>query len=273
MSPEELKSKETYTHGYASAAQGHLSRSAETHAGFFTPHLKPGMRVLDCGCGPGSITLGLAKLVAPGETVGIDIGAPVIDMARNLAAGEENVSFQEASIYEIPFPDSHFDAVFVHKVLEHLAEPHSAMREVFRVMKPGGVVGTRNTDRGAHIWWPPSDLLTRLVTNQEVHWRSNGGNPNFGRQQQSCLRAAVFIDLQTTTGVEMATTGDSTLAADLRSGNTGEWVSRGFITTRELADGTTLQRIIAEAEAREADPDEFIVSAIDFMTIGRKPTS
>ena len=273
MSPEEHNTKETYTHGYAGAAQNHVGRSVETHAGFFTPHLKPGMRVLDCGCGPGSITLGLAKIVTPGETVGIDIGTPVIDMARNLAAGEENVSFQEASIYEIPFLDSHFDAVFVHKVLEHLAEPLQAMREVFRVMKPGGVVGTRNTDRGAHIWWPPSDMIKRMTTNQEDRWRSNGGNPNFGREQQSCLRSAGFIGLQTSTSVDVTTTGDSTFAADLRSGNTGEWVSRGFISATELADAATVQRYIAEAEAMQANPDAFLVSSIDFMTVGRKPAS
>ncbi len=121
MAEEQNNTKETYTHGYQGAAQTHLGRNVDTHAGFFTSHLEPGMRLLDCGCGPGTITLGLAEIVSPGETVGIDIGARVIEMANGVGADQANLTFQEGSIYEIPFDDGHFDAVFVHKVLEHLA--------------------------------------------------------------------------------------------------------------------------------------------------------
>src|SRR5512142_1845750 len=101
-------------------------RQAESHAAFFTPYLSPGMRLLDCGCGPGSITCGLAGIVAPGGVVGIDLYAKALDAAQSVS----NVRFQAASVYELPFPDGSFDAVFSHAVLEHLAEPLKALAEM-----------------------------------------------------------------------------------------------------------------------------------------------
>jgi ubiquinone/menaquinone biosynthesis C-methylase UbiE len=50
-----------------------VRRTVETNASFVPPHLRPGLSVLDCGCGPGSITVGLAGRVAPGQVVGIDV--------------------------------------------------------------------------------------------------------------------------------------------------------------------------------------------------------
>lgn len=97
-------------------------------AGFFLPHLRPGMRVLDCGCGPGSITMGLAAHVAPGEVIGIDLDPTHIALARRRAAdaGLANVRFARADIYTLPFPDAAFDAVFCHSILSPRLPPRRA---------------------------------------------------------------------------------------------------------------------------------------------------
>jgi ubiquinone/menaquinone biosynthesis C-methylase UbiE len=62
-------------------------RHAATHAAFFVPYVKPGMQIPDRGCGPGSITLDFAEIVAPGRAIGIDIGPAQITKRRSCNAG------------------------------------------------------------------------------------------------------------------------------------------------------------------------------------------
>jgi ubiquinone/menaquinone biosynthesis C-methylase UbiE len=105
---------ETYTHGHAPATVAqHGRRTAEEAAAFLLPSLRPGMRLLDVGCGPGSITRGLAQRLAPGEVVGLDLSRETLAAARADAAarGLTNLTYAEGSVYELPFPDQSFDAV------------------------------------------------------------------------------------------------------------------------------------------------------------------
>src|SRR5512132_437390 len=118
--------REEYTMGYGPAAVALMgARSAQTHAAFFLPHLKPGMRLLDCGCGPGTVTLGFAEMVAPGSAIGTDIEASQMALATETAIkrGISNARFEPASIYELPFEDSSFDAVFMSALIGNLREP------------------------------------------------------------------------------------------------------------------------------------------------------
>ena len=96
-----IKDREQYTMGYGPAATGLMAmRSAQSHAGFFLPHLKPGMKVLDCGCGPGTITLGFAEVVAPGTAVGTDIEeSQVASQLRMLPAPPLECAFEEYSLW------------------------------------------------------------------------------------------------------------------------------------------------------------------------------
>ena len=96
-----------YSVGYGPHAHHwHAQRTAAERANFLLPHLRPGMRLLDCGCGPGSITLGLAAVVAPGQVLGFDRERRQVERARSLAAnqGKANTCFILGDLCALPFP-------------------------------------------------------------------------------------------------------------------------------------------------------------------------
>src|SRR6185503_13988946 len=142
MTTEPLR-HETYTHRHAAATvKQHAQRTADEAAAFLLPQLRAGMRLLDVGCGPGSITRGLAERVTPGEVVGVDLSADTLEAARRDAAarGLDNLRYEEGSVYALPFPDASFDVAYAHQVLQHLRERDAALREILRVLRPGGLL-------------------------------------------------------------------------------------------------------------------------------------
>jgi ubiquinone/menaquinone biosynthesis C-methylase UbiE len=190
---------ERYSIGYGpQMLQALRRRSAAKEAAFFVPHLRPGMSVLDCGCGPGSITVHFAELVAPGEVVGIDIEGEQLAMGESLARarGLSNVRFSAGDIYDLPFPEATFDAVFAHGVLYHLRAPEKALGEMFRVLRPGGIIGIRDADEASSVHAPESPVLARAVGLVLRAWEHNGVNLRFGRHQRRSLREAGFADIE-----------------------------------------------------------------------------
>ncbi|MER3424168.1 MAG: hypothetical protein C4293_14050 [Nitrospiraceae bacterium] len=186
---------EFYTPGHSqNAADFMAKRTLESHGGFFMPYLETGVSVLDCGCGPGSITLGIAARTAPGEVIGIDFGQSQIDRAAANATreGVRNVRFETANCYSLPFDDAKFDRVFSHALMEHLADPVRALSELYRVLKPGGVIGVCSPDWGGFILSPPSPDLSRAVEAYVTLQSQNGGDAGVGRKLGLHLETAGF---------------------------------------------------------------------------------
>jgi ubiquinone/menaquinone biosynthesis C-methylase UbiE len=103
---------ETYSHRDNPVMEAWMAaRTATSEAAFFLPYLRPGMNLLDVGCGPGTITLGLGEVVAPGAVVGIDLQPTEVAKARTLAAERRarNARFAVGNGYRLPFPGASFD--------------------------------------------------------------------------------------------------------------------------------------------------------------------
>ncbi|WP_234426158.1 class I SAM-dependent methyltransferase, partial [Streptomyces kebangsaanensis] len=146
-----------YTHGHhESVLRSHTWRTAANSAAYLLGSLEPRMRILDIGCGPGTITADLAELVPDGHVTGVDRAAGVLERARATAGerGLSNVDFAVADVHALEYPDDTFCVVHAHQVLQHVGDPVRALREMRRVTRPGGYVAVRDADYAAMTWYP-----------------------------------------------------------------------------------------------------------------------
>ena len=121
---------------FTSFADWWAGRHIATSAGFFLPHIQPGVALLDCGCGPGTITLDFAEVLAPREVIGIDVDDRALDRACKTAEerGITNVRFEHGDIYALDFANASFDAVWTSSTIQWLRQPRKALREIERVL-------------------------------------------------------------------------------------------------------------------------------------------
>lgn len=164
-----------YKLGYSTAVLDALERrTAAADAAHLLPHLNPDSKILDLGCGPGSITIDFAKVATEGSVIGVNISPESIAVARQRVDAIEaahtlqsdselgEITFQELNIVQgLPFEDNTFNAVYSGQVFVHLLAEDggmerstAVMREVYRVLRPGGVIATR--DVSAYHWFPRS---------------------------------------------------------------------------------------------------------------------
>jgi ubiquinone/menaquinone biosynthesis C-methylase UbiE len=234
-------------------------RTVSHDADFLLPHLEPGMRLLDIGCGPGSITLGLAQVVAPGETIGLDIQESSIELARQAASdtGITNVRFEVGDCYKLPFEDGSFDVCYANALLQHLSEPVAALAEMRRVLRPGGFAGVRDLN-SPNIRVPEDplfDLATSLVSRVR---EANGGQMLAARHHREWLVAAGFARTYASASCEsFGSLTETRSHADLLRGTylgvLRAAVDLGFID-QEKAD-----EILAATVAWGERPDAFAV--------------
>lgn len=244
----------TYSHGHhASVVGAHAARTVANSAAYLSPLVTAGMRILDVGCGPGSITIDLARRVGDrGTVVGIDASAEVVETARAAAAraGVGNIEFRVGDAYD-PTPGERWDVVHAHQVLQHLGDPIAALR-AWRAV--GDLVAARDVVYSATTIHPLSpelalwrDLVGRLQA-------ANGGDGDAGAKLKAWARAAGFGSIET--DVE-------TWCFESASGRAfwgGQWVERALHSA--FADGTQ-QHGLADASQRQAISDAWSVWSRD----------
>ena len=199
MSPPE----DVYTHGHTDAVlRSHRWRTAENSAGHLLPRLREDARILDVGCGPGTITADLARRVPAGSVVGLDRSPEVIEEAGATArrAGVTNVELAVGDVYALDHPNDSFDVVHAHQVLQHLSDPVAALREMGRVCRPDGIVAVRDSDYSAFTWWPVVPELDEWLDVYRTVARGNDAEPDAGRRLKSWALAAGLDVVATTAG-------------------------------------------------------------------------
>jgi len=233
----------TYTHGHAEPVlRSHRWRTAHNSARHLLPHLRPGLSVLDVGCGPGTITADLAELVAPGEVIALEVTEEALNLAREEAVRRQQagIVFRVGDVHALDLPDDSVDVVHAHQVLQHLTDPVTGLREMRRVCRPGGVVAVRDSDYAGFTWWPALPELGEWLALYRDAARTNGGEPDAGRRLLSWAQAAGFSEITATSSTWCFATPED------RAWWGGMWADR--ITGSALA-----QQLVGSGTASEDD--------------------
>jgi SAM-dependent methyltransferase len=187
-----------YVHGYSAREQARLLDQAATLTDLLHHDTRypPGARVLEAGCGVGAQTVALARHSPGARFTCIDASRPSLEAARARAAALDNVAFQQADIFALPFAEESFDHVFVCFVLEHLPRPDEALRALRTRLKPGGTLTVIEGDHGSTFFHPDDADARRAVDCLVALQARAGGNALFGRQLYPLLAGAGLREVQ-----------------------------------------------------------------------------
>ncbi|WP_019147585.1 methyltransferase domain-containing protein [Timonella senegalensis] len=262
---EQSRESESYTHGHHdSVLRSHRWRTVENSAAYLAPFLNAGQSLLDIGCGPGTLTVDLARNVAPGLVVGVDAADEVLEDARQHARDEgvTNVEFQHANAYKLPFDDGSFDVVHAHQVLQHLSDPVAAILEMRRVVKPGGVIAVREADYGSMTWHPQNHGLEEWNALYHEVTSAYGYEADAGRRLLSWFQAAGVeqADLFPSAGIWCYATPET------RAWWGGLWAERCVVSNfahqakeASLADDVALEELAHEWRNWAEEPDGWFI--------------
>lgn len=181
-------------------------RSAHRH---LAEILRPGMEVLDVGCGTGAITRGIAEAVGPGgRGVGLDSNTDLIAEARRMHSDLPGLSFEVGDVYDLPYRDA-FDIVTAARVLQWLADPRAALRAMASATKPGGKVVVLDYNHEKVAWEPAPPPSMQSFYSAFLRWRAEAGMDNAIADHLAALFTdAGLKDIQQTSQHEVTRRGD-----------------------------------------------------------------
>lgn len=185
-----------YVHGYDIRESQRLEEQAETLVELLHSDVRyvAGEKVLEAGCGVGAQTITLAQNSPEALFTSVDISADsVLETEKKIAALKlENVRAMQGDIYNLPFAKKSFDHIFVCFVLEHLADPVSALTILKSYLKDGGTLTVIEGDHGSAYFYPESIEAQQVIDCQMKLQKAAGGNANIGRELYPVLSKSGF---------------------------------------------------------------------------------
>ena len=156
--------------------------------------VKPGMKALDIGCGPGLTSWALAQAVGgSGHVDAIDIAPPMLQLAARRCTDAKQVAFHQADVLQLPFADASFDVSLATQVYEYVADIDNALHELARVMKPAAQVLLVDTDWESCVWACRDEARMRRMMQG---WSQHIPHPQLPRTLIQRMQRAGFVDVQ-----------------------------------------------------------------------------
>ncbi len=246
MTTEPSSSTPDYTMGYGQEIIDSFRRyTAQSHAAYMYQHLRPGQRLLDFGCGPGSISVGLARAISPGEFHGVDIEESQLEIARKAAEifGLENMQFHLADAVDLPFENEYFDVAHCHNLLMHVPDTAAVLEEVKRVLRPGGLIACSEMICDSSFTQPDFGVIGRAWDMFADLLAADDGHPQMGRELKGHLVDAGFANIKVTGSFDTYSTSDE---IKFIHNIVGQWFLAPEITEAAIKYGATSETLIQQ---------------------------
>ncbi len=257
----------TYIHGTEQSEQERLAKLNAMTNGAFVTFLdpRPTDSVLEVGSGLGLLARDVAARVPQGRVTGVEYSADQLAVAVREARAA-NLEFVRGDAHQLPFPDGAFDLLYCRYVLEHLADPSRALREMRRVLKPGGRVGAQENNIEINRFDPPCPRFEAIWAKFGELQARLGGDAYIGRRLFRLLREAGFRGIELSVAPEVHWSGSPgfepwvvNLIGNVRSGEQA-------LVEQGLANAAEIGAAVGELQALIRNP---IASAIFYWNRAR----
>ena len=241
-----------YTMGFSEWMLQSLRRyTAQASAGHLLPYLRPGMHVLDFGCGPGTISAGLARRIAPGELHGVDMEESQIELARDVAEayGQKNARFHVGDVTALPFEDDYFDVGHCHNVLMHVPDTQAVLSEIMRVMKPGGILSCREMICESSFSHPDFGVIGKAWDMFADLLEADEGHAEMGKDMKGHILEAGYENLRMSASFDTYSAPED---IEFIYGLANEWFLSPEITEAAIKYGAATEKLCQDiADAYE----------------------
>ena len=270
-----MNESDPYFMGYRQAEQERLERQALELAHdsswlFDQIGIRPGSRVVEIGCGPRGCLDLLSERVGPnGKVIGIERSAEQVERARKFVVDSHLTNIEVLCLdgRETGLPEASFDLATARLVLVNVPKPEMILKEMVRLVRPGGAVALHEPDATTRRIDPPHPAQARLLQLLDIYAEMNGIDKTIGLKLPRLLREAGLVDIQVNPLVHISPPGHGRRMLSL------EFVEniRSRLLEKNLIGKSELDELTAALKDHLEDPETLVLSAVFIQAWGRIP--